>query len=82
MNKNQNKSETPVNVLIDDFKSEDIKKRMNSVQSLSLISQTLGIEKTKSELIPFLDELLLDEDQLLVVLIDSLHNLVDLLGPP
>ena len=44
-----------MNVLIDDLKSDDLRKRVNSVKNLNLIAFTLGPERTKNELIPFLN---------------------------
>lgn len=40
--------------LIDELKSEDIKKRINSIKHLPVIASALGPERTRSELIPFL----------------------------
>lgn len=48
------KSLTPIAVLIDELKSEEVKRRVNSVKNLSTIAVALGAERTKSELIPFL----------------------------
>ena len=45
--------------LIDELKSEDIKKRINSIKHLSIIGSALGPERTRSELIPFLSSGLL-----------------------
>lgn len=56
--------ETVVRVgqLIDELKNEDDKKRKNSIANLSLIAKTLGPERTRLELIPFLNGILLPTD--------------------
>lgn len=48
------KSLTPIAVLIEELKSDEIKRRVNSVKNLSTIAVAMGLDKTKSELIPFL----------------------------
>lgn len=45
--------------LIDDLRSEDPKKRLVSVKNLSTIAQALGPEKTRVELLPFLEGILI-----------------------
>lgn len=47
------KNISPISVLIDEFKSEDSKRRLNSVKSFGTIAAALGPERTRSELIPF-----------------------------
>ena len=44
----------PIEILIEELKSEDVKKRINSVKNLSTIATHLGKDRTRSELIPFL----------------------------
>ncbi len=50
----ENKTGLPVNVLLDDLKSDDLRKRVNSVKNLNVIASALGPDRTKSELIPYL----------------------------
>ena len=45
----------PVAVLIDELKNEDIQLRLNSIRRLSTIAVALGAERTRNELIPFLN---------------------------
>ena len=45
----------PVAVLIDELKNEDIQLRLNSIRRLSTIATALGFERTRDELIPFLN---------------------------
>lgn len=40
--------------LIEELKSDEIKKRINSIKHLTIIGSALGPERTRSELIPFL----------------------------
>ncbi len=51
MSKNKNLS--PIGVLIDELKSEDPKRRMNSVKNFVTIASAVGPERTRSELLPF-----------------------------
>lgn len=53
--KTTEKSLTPIAVLIDELKSEDIKRRVNSVKNISTIAVALGADRSKSELVPFLN---------------------------
>ena len=48
----------PIAVLIDELKHEDLVLRLNAIRRLSTIALALGPERTRSELIPFLDGLL------------------------
>lgn len=45
----------PIAVLIDELKHEDVVLRLNAIKRLSTIALALGPERTRSELIPFLD---------------------------
>ena len=45
----------PVAVLIDELKNEDIQLRLNSIRRLSTIALALGPDRTREELIPFLN---------------------------
>ena len=77
----ENKTGMPVNLIIDEIKSDDIRKRINSVKNLNLIASTIGPERSRNELVPFLQELLDDEDEVLVELVDSLSgNFTEYLG--
>lgn len=91
MKKLENKSGVPVNLLIDELKSEDIRKRINSVKNLSLIASSMGPDRARNELVPFISgtivfklmslELLDDEDEVLLELVESLsNNFSDYLG--
>lgn len=53
MSKSKNLS--PVGVLIDELKSEDSKRRLNSIKNFSTIASAIGPERTRSELLPFVN---------------------------
>lgn len=44
----------PIAVLLDEMKSEDVEARINAMKKLRLIAQALGIQRTRTELLPFL----------------------------
>jgi serine/threonine-protein phosphatase 2A regulatory subunit A len=75
--KENNNSEYPIAVLIDELRAEDQKKRINSISSLSTISIALGPERTRNELLPYILDLLEDEEEVLVVLSETLGNMLD-----
>lgn len=54
MNINSN-STLAISVLIDELRSEDPKKRINSIRNLSTIAVAMGPEKTRTELLSFLE---------------------------
>ena len=49
------KNITPISVLIDELKSEDSKRRINSIKNLATIAIALGPDRTRKELILFLN---------------------------
>lgn len=56
--------------------------RLNSIKKLSTIALALGVERTRSELIPFLTETIYDEDEVLLALAEQLGNFTTLVGGP
>lgn len=70
----------PIAVLIDELKNEDVQLRLNSIKKLSTIALALGVERTRSELIPFLTETIYDEDEVLLALAEQLGNFINLVG--
>jgi hypothetical protein len=56
--------------------------RLNSIKKLSTIALALGVERTRSELIPFLTETIYDEDEVLLALAEQLGNFTPLVGGP
>lgn len=45
----------PLAILIDELKHDDVLLRLNAVRRLSTIAVALGPDRTREELIPFLD---------------------------
>jgi serine/threonine-protein phosphatase 2A regulatory subunit A len=62
----------PIAVLIDELRNDDLQLRLNSIKKLSTISLALGVERTRSELIPFLTDTVDDEDEVLWALAEQL----------
>ncbi|KAF5965773.1 phosphatase 2A A chain [Fusarium coicis] len=70
----------PIAVLIDELKHDDVLLRLNAIHRLSTIALALGAERTREELIPFLDESVEDEDEVLVALSEELGGFVEYVG--
>ncbi|CAG9319843.1 unnamed protein product [Blepharisma stoltei] len=70
----------PIALLIDELKSDDISRRINSVKNLPIIASALGYERTRNELIPYLSELLDDEELVLLPLAEILSEMVEYVG--
>lgn len=51
----------PIAVLIDELRNEDVQLQLNSMRKLSTIALALGVERSRSELIPFLTDSMCDE---------------------
>ena len=54
--------------------------RLNSIRKLSTIALALGVERTRSELIPFLTDTIYDEDEVLLALAEQLGSFTSLIG--
>jgi len=70
----------PINVFIDECRNEDVQIRLNSISKLSTIALALGIERTRTELIPFLTDTIYDEDEVLLALAEQLAHFTPLVG--
>ncbi|CAF3961621.1 unnamed protein product [Rotaria sp. Silwood2] len=70
----------PIAVLIDELRNEDVQLRLNSIKKLSTIALALGVERTRSELIPFLTDTIYDEDEVLLALAEQLGTFTQLVG--
>jgi serine/threonine-protein phosphatase 2A regulatory subunit A len=73
--------------LLDELRSEEIKKRINSVSQLKTIAAALGPDRTRNELVPFLNgtnstyiEFVDDDEQVLVLLINTLKDFAAMIG--
>uniref|UniRef100_A0A8C9W4U4 Protein phosphatase 2 scaffold subunit Abeta n=1 Tax=Scleropages formosus TaxID=113540 RepID=A0A8C9W4U4_SCLFO len=72
----------PIAVLIDELRNEDVQLRLNSIKKLSTIALALGVERTRTELLPFLTDTIYDEDEVLLALAEQLGNFTVLVGGP
>ncbi|CCG84102.1 protein of unknown function [Taphrina deformans PYCC 5710] len=72
----------PIAVLIDELKHEEVGLRLNAIRRLSTIALALGHARTRNELVPFLDESLDDEDEVLQVLAGELGGFSEYVGGP
>ncbi|KAG0183106.1 hypothetical protein DFQ29_009804 [Apophysomyces sp. BC1021] len=71
-----------VAVLIDELKHEDVQLRLNAFKKLPIIAEALGHERTRNELVPFLQESIDDEDEVLLTLAEQLGKLTNAVGGP
>ncbi|KAK0558114.1 protein phosphatase 2A structural subunit [Tilletia horrida] len=73
----------PIAILIDELKSDDVALRLNAIHRISTIALALGPERARDELIPFLQDSLDDEDEVLLALAEELGSgFVEYLGGP
>ncbi|CAM0137626.1 unnamed protein product [Umbelopsis sp. WA50703] len=70
----------PIAVLVDELKHEDTTLRLNAIRRLSTIACALGPQRTRDELVPFLDESTDDEDEVLLALAEELGNFSSCVG--
>jgi len=69
-----------VAVLIDELKHDDLALRLQSMGKLTTIARALGPERTRLELLPFLNESIDDEDEVLLVMAAQLGQFTPLVG--
>jgi len=62
----------PIAILIDELKNDDIQLRLNSIRRLGTIAKALGEDRTRRELIPFLNENNDDDDEVLLAMAEEL----------
>jgi hypothetical protein len=72
----------PIHLLMDELKSDDVHLRLASIRRLSTIALALGPQRTRDELIVFLQDQLDDEDEVLLVLAEELGGFADYVGGP
>lgn len=72
----------PVAVLIDELRHDDLNLRLNSIRKLSTIAVALGPERTREELLPFLAEIVDDDEEVLIALAEQLGSGVPWVGGP
>ena len=57
---------------MDELRSEDVQLRLNAIHRISTIALALGPDRARDELIPFLQESVDDEDEVLLALGEEL----------
>ncbi|KAH9259782.1 hypothetical protein BASA81_002204 [Batrachochytrium salamandrivorans] len=68
-------------ILIDELKHEEVSHRVSSMQHLRDIANALGVERTQSELLPYLvDSCLDDEDEVLLAMAGELGQFTKQVG--
>ncbi|KAK2949073.1 putative Serine/threonine-protein phosphatase 2A 65 kDa regulatory subunit A gamma [Blattamonas nauphoetae] len=66
--------------LIDGFQSDDVQRQVRSIKNLKMIADTLGPERTRNELIPYLQDIFTDEQQTLRALSEELSDFTKQIG--
>jgi serine/threonine-protein phosphatase 2A regulatory subunit A len=71
----------PIAILMDELRSEDVQLRLNAIHSLPTIALALGPERAREELVPFLQDSVDDEDEVLLALAEELgRNFEEYIG--
>lgn len=70
----------PIALLIDELKHDDGQVRLNAMKKIQTIGKALGPNRTREELVPFLNDSLEDEDELLLVMAEELGKFESLVG--
>jgi serine/threonine-protein phosphatase 2A regulatory subunit A len=69
-----------VATMIDDLRNDDRDVRLVSMKSLLTITQTLGPERTRSELIPYITDFLDEDDEVLKAMASALGHMLNDVG--
>ncbi|KAF8560364.1 ARM repeat-containing protein [Imleria badia] len=68
---------------MDELRSEDVQLRLNAIHSIPTIALALGPDRARDELVPFLQDSVDDEDEVLLALAEELgRNFEDYIGGP
>ena len=71
----------PIAVLMDELRSEDVQLRLNAIHSIPTIALALGPDRARDELVPFLQDSVDDEDEVLLALAEELgRNFEEYIG--
>eukprot|EP00283_Hemiselmis_rufescens_P004632 CAMPEP_0173421322 /NCGR_PEP_ID=MMETSP1357-20121228/2477_1 /TAXON_ID=77926 /ORGANISM="Hemiselmis rufescens, Strain PCC563" /LENGTH=587 /DNA_ID=CAMNT_0014384227 /DNA_START=49 /DNA_END=1812 /DNA_ORIENTATION=- len=73
----------PIKILIDELRNDDPQARLKSIRRLSTIATALGAERTRDELVPYLNEMaseMEDEDEVLLAMAEELGGLIPHVG--
>ncbi|KAI0655077.1 ARM repeat-containing protein [Cubamyces menziesii] len=73
----------PIAILMDELRAEDVQLRLNAIHRISTIALALGPDRARDELIPFLQDSVDDEDEVLLALAEELgRNFEEYIGGP
>lgn len=64
----------------DELKNDELSVRLNSIRRLGTIARALGEDRTRNELIPFLNDCNDDEDEVLQAMAEELGDFVNYVG--
>jgi len=71
----------PIAILMDELRSEDVQLRLNAIHSIPTIALALGPDRSREELVPFLQDSVDDEDEVLLALAEELgRNFEEYIG--
>ncbi|KAJ6575125.1 armadillo-type protein [Mycena capillaripes] len=71
----------PIAILMDELRSEDVQLRLNAIHSIPTIALALGPDRAREELVPFLQDSVDDEDEVLLALAEELgRNFEEYIG--
>ncbi|QPG76512.1 hypothetical protein FOA43_003901 [Brettanomyces nanus] len=71
----------PIALLMDELRHDDVAARVQAMKRLDTISIALGPERTRKELIPFLEDVIPeDEDEVIAIAAEELGKFVPLVG--
>lgn len=71
----------PIAILMDELRSEDVQLRLNAIHSIPTIALALGADRAREELVPFLQDSIDDEDEVLLALAEELgRNFEEYIG--
>jgi serine/threonine-protein phosphatase 2A regulatory subunit A len=69
-----------ISKLIDEMNANDLPTRTNAFRHLEVISRFLGPERTRAELIPYINEFTDENEAILLPIVEGLHNLIECVG--
>ena len=73
----------PITVLMDELKTDDKKKKIDCIKNLDTVAIALGAERTRNELMPYIMDLMDDDEEVLGTLAEVLNgDFLDHVGGP
>ncbi|KAG0683883.1 hypothetical protein C6P40_004413 [Pichia californica] len=73
----------PIALLMDELRHDDVASRVQAMKRLDTIAIALGPERTRNELIPFLEDVIPeDEDEVIAIAAEELGKFVPFVGGP